>query len=227
MHEAELRALFPAHLVRGALLRPDGIAVGLVCGGAPAWDLLPSAARAQVGGDYHRLLLALEYPVDIFILDRPPDLETELAELRARRDAAPHPVLADALGEIAEYLDDLGGGGSRAKQVVWAVTAEGGTGPARAGLDLPGLLRGSPGRVSGSGGAGQATLGLAVERARRLAEALRALRGTPPARLMEAEEIARLVYALADPVRASRYPLAGSLLDRVRRVATAALPGGR
>jgi hypothetical protein len=37
---------------------------------------------------------------------------------------------------------------------------------------------------------------------------------------MEAEEIAQLLYQLADPVRAQRYPLAGTLLDRVRRVVT-------
>jgi hypothetical protein len=37
---------------------------------------------------------------------------------------------------------------------------------------------------------------------------------------MEAEEIAHLIYGLADPVRAQRYPLAGTLLDRVRRIVT-------
>jgi len=36
----DLRATFPIQIVRGALLRSDGIAVGLVSGGAPAWDLL-------------------------------------------------------------------------------------------------------------------------------------------------------------------------------------------
>ena len=41
--------------------------------------------------------------------------------------------------------------------------------------------------------------------------------GVPP---LEAEEIARLIYGLADPVRAQRYPLTGTLLDRVRRVVT-------
>jgi hypothetical protein len=56
--------------------------------------------------------------------------------------------------------------------------------------------------------------------ARRLADALSQVGGTPAARLMEAEEIARLLYSLADPVRAQRYPLAGTLLDRVRRVVT-------
>ncbi|HWQ12220.1 MAG TPA: hypothetical protein VNL77_05440, partial [Roseiflexaceae bacterium] len=70
--------------------------------------------------------------------------------------------------------------------------------------------------------AGRAALAQAGERARRLADSLAQLGGTPPPRLMEAEEIARLLYALADPVRASRYPLAGTLLDRVRRVVTIA-----
>jgi hypothetical protein len=35
---------------------------------------------------------------------------------------------------------------------------------------------------------------------------------------MTAEEIAQLVYRLADPVRAYRYPLQGTLLERVQRV---------
>jgi hypothetical protein len=56
--------------------------------------------------------------------------------------------------------------------------------------------------------------------ARRLADSLSQLGGTPPPRLLEAEEIARLVYGLSDPVRAQRYSLAGPLLDRVRRVLT-------
>jgi hypothetical protein len=60
----------------------------------------------------------------------------------------------------------------------------------------------------------------AIEQACRLADSLSQLGGTPAPRLLEAEEIARLVYGLADPVRAQRYPLAGTLLDRVRRVVT-------
>ena len=35
-----------------------------------------------------------------------------------------------------------------------------------------------------------------------------------------AEEIAQLLYGLADPMRAQRYPLAGPLLHRLRRVVT-------
>jgi hypothetical protein len=61
-------------------------------------------------------------------------------------------------------------------------------------------------------------LAQAVEKARRLADALHQLGGHPAPRVMEAEEIARLVYQLADPIRAQRYPLAGTLLERVRRV---------
>ena len=36
----------------------------------------------------------------------------------------------------------------------------------------------------------------------------------------DAAELAAGFHALADPVRAQRYPLAGPLLDRVRRVVT-------
>ena len=46
----DLRSTLPSHIVRGALLRPDGAAVGLVSGGAPSWDLLSHAARAQAFG---------------------------------------------------------------------------------------------------------------------------------------------------------------------------------
>jgi hypothetical protein len=35
---------------------------------------------------------------------------------------------------------------------------------------------------------------------------------------MEAEEIARVIYEIADPIRAHRYPLNGTLLSRVQRV---------
>ena len=60
----------------------------------------------------------------------------------------------------------------------------------------------------------------ATQQARRLADMLASLGATPAPRLMEAEEIAQLLYRLADPVRSQRYPLAGVLLDRVRRVVT-------
>lgn len=221
MHDAELRALFPTVITRGALLRADGIAVGLVSGGAPAWDLLALDARARIGGDFHRLLLAQEQPLDILVVDQPPDLVRELSDLQARRDRAAHPLLAEALDAIGDYLADLGrSSGSRAKQVIWAVTggkATDATIRTATSLDLVGLLRGSAGAIQRDPTA-QAALAQAREQARRLAESLRVLGGSPPAQVMDAEAIARLLYLLADPVRAARYPLTGPLLERVRRV---------
>jgi hypothetical protein len=219
----ELQKMFPAQIVRGALLRPDGVAVGLVSGGTPAWDLLSRAARGQAGSDYHRLLLSLDAPIDLYVVDQPPDLAGEIATLLSRRDGSDTPVLTAIRSAIADYLTELASqSGSRAKQTIWAVAATSGT-TARGvlSLDIPRLI----GHHAGGGVAARSTsaspaLSLALERARRLADALSQLGGTPAARLMEAEEIARLLYSLADPVRAHRYPLAGTLLDRVRRVVT-------
>jgi hypothetical protein len=227
----ELRTIFPTQVVRGALLRPDGIAVGLVSGGAPSWELLSQAMRGQAGDDYHRLLLALDAPLDVYLVDQPPDVAGAITLLLERQQQASQrpdssPLLAAVLNEIADYLTDLGQqSGSRAKQIIWAVTGGGNT-SARGvgGLDLRNLIRRRANSRAGSSGQGQiriapAALTQAVEQARRLADALGMLGGTPAPRLLEAEEIARLVYGLADPVRAQRYPLAGTLLDRVRRVA--------
>jgi len=220
----DLRAVFPALIGRGALLRPDGIAVGLVSGGAPAWDLLSLAARGQAGSDYHRLLLALDTPIDVYLVDQPPDLAGEIGTLVERQERADHPLLAAVLGEIADYLTELGQqSGSRAKQLIWAVTAGGEANNRGAGgLDIATMIRrGAASRKPfGHAQVGITALAQAVEKARRLADSLGQLGGTPAPRLMEAEEIARLIYGLADPVRAQRYPLAGTLLDRVRRVVT-------
>ena len=78
---SDLRSIFPTQIVRGALLRPDGMAVGLVVGGAPSWDLLSLAARGQAGSDYHRLLLTLDAPIDVYLVDQPPDAAGEIATL--------------------------------------------------------------------------------------------------------------------------------------------------
>jgi hypothetical protein len=222
----ELRLILPTQIVRGALLRADGIAVGLVGGGAPSWDLLAQAARAQAGADYHRLLLALGAPIDVYLVDQPPEVAAELATLLDRQTRAAHPLLGTVLSEIADYLTELAQqNGSRAKQVIWTVTAGAET-SARGvgGLDLANLIGRGSGTAGGPQQAGLAALAQALEHARRLADALAQLGGTPAARLLEAEEIARLVYSLADPVRAQRYPLGGALLDRVRRVVTAERP---
>jgi hypothetical protein len=218
---SDLRSLFPSQIVRGALLRPDGCAAGLVIGGAPSWDLLSRAHRAQAGSDYHRLLLALDAPIDVYLVDQPTDAAGEIATLIERQARADHPRLAGVLSEMADYLAELGQqSASRAKQVIWVVTAGADASVHGAGsLDLTRLIgRGRSTRASGPTRAGMTALAQAVETARRLADSLHQLGGQPAPRLLEAEEIARLVYQLADPVRAQRYPLAGTLLDRVRRV---------
>jgi hypothetical protein len=219
MYMNELQTIFPTQIIRGALLRPDGVAVGLVMGGAPAWDLRSLTARGEAGADYHRLLLALDAPIDVYVVDQPPDLAGEIAALHERQLRSDHPLLADVLSEIADYLTELGHlSGSRAKQVVWAVAvAPGESARGVGGLDIGSLLRRDrqvmPARRA-------ATLTQAVDRARRLANGLDQLGGTPAPRLLEAEEIAQLLYGLADPMRAQRYPLAGPLLHRLRRVVT-------
>jgi hypothetical protein len=222
---SDLRSLFPTQIVRGALLRPEGMAVGLVVGGAPSWDLLSLAARGQAGSDYHRLLLTLDAPIDVYLVDQPPDAAGEIATLIERQARADYPRLAGVLSEMADYLAELGQqSGSRAKQVIWAVTAAADVSARGAGgMGLMGLLgRGRSSKASGPTKARTTALGHAVEKARRLADALHQLGGHPAPRVMEAEEIARLVYQLADPIRAQRYPLAGTLLDRVRRVVASA-----
>jgi hypothetical protein len=227
---SDVRSVFPTQIVRGALLRPDGVAVGLVNGGAPSWDLLSRAARAQAASDYHRLLLALSAPLDVYLVDQPPDVAGAIHTLLERQHSTDgrsdgSPLLGAVLSEMADYLTELAQqSGSRAKQVVWAVTV-GGEASQRGvgGLDLGSLIRrGARAHATRSGrsearGAPPA-LSQAVEQARRLADSLSQLGGSPAPRLLEAEEIARLVYGLADPVRAQRYGLAGPLLDRVRRV---------
>ena len=93
------------------------------------------------------------------------------------------------------------------------------------GLDIASLIgRRANAKAAGPAKAGRTALAQVVEKARRLADSLSQLGGTPAPRLLEAEEIAGLVYGLADPVRAQRYPLAGTLLERVRRVVTVAPP---
>jgi hypothetical protein len=228
----ELRSIFSTQIVHGALLRPDGVAVGLVSGGAPSWDLLSLAARGQAGDEYHRLLLALDAPIDVYLVDRPPDMAGAISTLLDRQQDANErldgsPLLGAVLSEMADYLTELAQqSGSRAKQVIWAVTAGGEAATSSVGgLDLGMLIgRGARGKAVGLTKASLSALAQAAERARRLADALGQLGSAPTPRLLEAEEIARLVYGLADPLRTQRYPLAGTLLDRVRRVVMPALP---
>jgi hypothetical protein len=219
----DFRTLFPTQIIRGALLRPDGIAVGLISGGAPPEIADPRAARDQAGSDYHRLLLACDAPLHVYQVDQPPDLAAAIGTLFERQAEIDHSLLGTVVSEMADYLTELAQqSGSRAKQVIWAVTASGNA-SARAisGMDLSSLIgRGTRGKTADArrSRTAPAALAQAVEQARRLADSLSQLGGTPAPRLMEAEEIARLIYGLADPVRAQRYPLGGTLLDRVRRV---------
>jgi hypothetical protein len=191
-------------------------------GGAPAWDLRSLTARGEAGADYHRLLLALDAPIDVYVVDQPPDLAGEIAALHERQLRSDHPLLADVLSEIADYLTELGHlSGSRAKQVVWAVAvAPGESARGVGGLDIGSLLRRDrqvmPARRA-------ATLTQAVDRARRLANGLDQLGGTPAPRLLEAEEIAQLLYGLADarstlPARRPAAPSSAASRDaRVER----------
>jgi hypothetical protein len=217
----DLRNLFPTQIVCGALLRPDGVAVGLVGGGAPAWDLLSLAARALTGAEYHRLLLALDGSIDIYLVDQPPEVAGAIGTLLDRQEHVEQPMLGAVLSEIADYLAELAQQrSSRAKQTIWTVTAGAELSARRVGSVDRFILRGLGGATSRRGQAGATALAQAIEQARRLADALGQLGGTPPPRLLEAEEIAQLIYGLADPIRAQRYPLAGTLLDRVRRIVT-------
>jgi hypothetical protein len=224
----ELRSTFAIRVARGALIQPDGRAVGLVLGGGPPWELLARAARVQAGADYHRLLLALDTPLDVYLVDTTLDASDEMAQLLACQEQALElgaTIYAAVLGEIGGYLSDLAFGqvgisaGVQAKQVVWVVAADTDAGRGSSSLDLHIWLHRRPvvHPASDSAAAGRG-LQPAIERARRLADALLSLGAAPPPRLMEPEEIMALVYRLADPVRARRFPLHGALLDRVRRV---------
>jgi hypothetical protein len=188
------------------------------------WRAAELAERVgQAGSEYHRLLLSLDAPIDLYVVDQPPDLAGEIATLLSRWDGSDTPTLAAVRSAIADYLTELASqSGSRAKQAIWAVTAmSGATARSVLSLDIPRLIGLHAGAgTAARGAAASPALAQALERARRLADALSQLGGTPAARLMEAEEIAGLLYSLADPVRAQRYPLTGTLLDRVRRVVT-------
>jgi hypothetical protein len=216
----ELRRLYSITIVRGGLLRADGVGVGLVGGGAPPWELMSRGARALAGEGYHRLLLALDAALDVYLVDAPHDVATELGQLTERYERAldeGRQTQAAVLNEIRGYVTDLARHSeSRAKQVVWAVAAT--PGIAAGSRSLARLVPSTSTSASGAQSTGSATVRQAVERARRLADALREIGGTPPARLLEPEEIAALLYRQADPVRAQRYPVTGSLLERVTRV---------
>ncbi len=221
MSDSELRTAIPQRIVRGAILRSDGRAVGLVGGGAPAWDLRSRESRARLAETYHRILLAQDAPIDVYVIDGPPDLDREITELYHRSSQADHPALGAILDEVAAYLEACSGAAvNRSRQTIWAVA---GNEPSALPVSARNWLAGSLRNVSGSVTTPRdaSLLAEAVARARRLADALASLGGSPPPRLLEAEEIARLWFRLIDPVRASSYPLQGMLLERIRLVADA------
>lgn len=220
MHD-ELRHLFAVRLARGALLSGDGTGVALVIGGAPSSELLAAADRARAAEDYHRLLLTLVAPLHIYHVDARPDHEAELTALDLRQRQAlddGRELHAAVIHEMATYVRRAGSASSgRGREVIWAsavtpaVSVETG--------DLFNQLRAvfrQPAPVETP--RQRAQLDTASEYARRLAEALAVLDGSPPPRPMEAEEIAALLYRLADPQRAQHFALPGPLLARVRRV---------
>ncbi len=193
----ELRSMFDLAIGHGAIVRADGIAVALVAGGAPAWELLPPGDRARIGEAYHRLLCALDAPLDVYTFDEPPDTSAQAGRLRRRQTAAIDDGAvqrAAILGEIAGYLDDLGGTvTTRGRHVVWALAVE----PEhhrRAGW--PWRRHVSP-AVDVA-----ASLRAAGTAARRLADDLAMLEGVPPPQPLPARAAARMLYRLADPVRA-------------------------
>lgn len=216
----DVRLLIPTQISDGAFLRADGVAVGLVVGGAPAWDLMAREDRAQTSGAYHQLLMARQAPLDIYLVDAIPDVERSIITLLNQQERAESDVLADILGEIADYLDTLARRSVVcAKQVIWAVTASEGD-DAESTLNLGWL---SPRRAQREHAAHRKGVGVlreAQSRARQLAASLSILGGFPPPRPMTAEEIARLVYQCADPIRAQRFPPIGPLLERLRSVIT-------
>src|SRR5262249_237954 len=152
----------------------------------------------------------------------PPDIQWAVATLLARQQHIEPGLSADVLAEMADYLTELGQySNSRAKQVIWAVTSNANTSiRGGSGMELARWIGRGRKITVGQVNAGQSALAQAVEQARRLADTLVVLGATPPPRLMESEEIAQLIYRLADPIRSQRYPLAGTLLDRVRRAMT-------
>lgn len=223
------REVMPLHIADGVIVRQDGSAIGLVGGGAPSWDLLSFAGRVQVQADYHRLLCSLQAPIDMYIVDAPTSLADEVVTFLQAQDRATNGTQAQILGELADELTMIGDGqGSRAKQVIWAITHQMGTPRPTADMaSLSGLLRPrSHAKPVQTGVTAPMAQSIAAARsaALRWAEALRSLGGVPTPRLLVAEEIARLVYQLADPIRAQRYPLSGNILARVRRAITVELP---
>jgi len=216
MQSDELRSIFPTRLVRGAMLRADGRALGVVGGGAPQWELLPPTERAARAAAYHQALLALDRPLHVYTLDDALNVGVQIEFLLGRQERAHGPLHAAILGEMADRLADAAPAGAlRTKQVVWAVAAG-----SASGASLPALRR--TGRREAL--RGDEALAEAVDYARRLVDSLGALGGFPAPRLLEPEELAQLVYRQADPVRGQRFPLSDRLLARVQRVVLAEGP---
>jgi hypothetical protein len=182
----------------GAIVRADGVAVALVAGGAPAWELLAPQDRARIGAAYHRLVCALDAPLDVYTFDEPPDTSVQAGQLRQRQAGAIDrgaPQHAAILGEMAGYLDDLGSiTMTRGRHVIWAMALE----PERhRRVGWPWQRIGGAPPVTVDAGLRAASIA-----ARRLADDLALLEGVPAPQPLSARAAARVLYRLADPVRA-------------------------
>jgi len=213
MSREELRGLLPERIEQGALLRPDGSAVGLVGGGAIPADLMAREQLAANAREYHRVLLAQAHPIHVYMVDQPIALDDALRDLLARQARQRHPLQRAIVGELADRLADAQLNQTiRTKQTIWAMEVG-----APVAQTLTQLAR----RYRKGQTAGGVTLREARDRARRLADALGTLGGHPIPRMLEASEIMLLFVGQVDPIRAQRYPLSGDPLMRVHRLVTA------
>lgn len=215
MSQDRLRPLFPEAITNGAFLLPDGSAGGVVIGGTPFWEMISTHEQAQIASAYHFLLLALEEPLDIYILDRPVDLWSHLDALLLQQphvmgNALQAELLAEMIGRVNEALQP---GATLSKQVVWVIRVTKGV-TSNVSFSTRVQRRGSQPTLTAEQ---SSVLRQAVSLAQRLASQLQQLQGIPP-HIASAETIAQLWYYLADPIRSQRYPLTGNLLDRVQRV---------
>jgi len=197
---SDLIRLLPTQIVDGALRRGDGVAVGLVLGGAPSWELTDAATQAGLGATYRQILHALQHPISVYLVDAPIDYRAALARIDVQRQQAAPPMLAAVLQECSARISAEVPHLTHARQVLWAVP----------GAPAAHVRRGR------APGAAQADLTQAQAQARALLTALSSLGAALPPQLPSAETIARVLYAQLDPIRAIRYPLHGPLLPRVQ-----------
>ncbi len=217
----ELTDLFPTQIVEGGAAFASGAAVGIVCGGAPTWDLIDHATQGFLAERYHQLLCALPFAITVQRLDAPLNIADDVRQLIAAQQQSDSVMLQQVCDSMVDYLVWLSSRTEvRPKQVVWTIPV---SAPSTAPVGR--TRRGQRGATPAAGGARSTSLALpalrtAVERARMFASNLSTLYGTPQAYLPTPEQIAQLLYQTADPIRAERYPLADALATRVRALLT-------